>query len=114
MHMVNKIIPDYEPRRKILSHIPNVPGEPEMSEFESAFLCGLLKKFRPKKILEIGVAAGGTTAVMLQCLEDMKLDSDGGGRRHMSIRCIQSSCLRSTTEVPMSLRALWLRLPNNI
>lgn len=41
-----------------------------MSEFESAFLCGLLDKFRPSKILEVGVAAGVTTAIILQCLED--------------------------------------------
>ena len=40
-----------------------------MSEFESAFLCGLLKKFKPKKILEVGVAAGGTTAIILNALE---------------------------------------------
>ena len=42
-----------------------------MSEFESAFLCGALKKFQPKKILEVGVAEGGTTAIILQCLEDI-------------------------------------------
>ena len=42
-----------------------------MSESESAFLCGLIKKFRPKKILEVGVSAGGTTPIILQCLEDI-------------------------------------------
>ena len=42
-----------------------------MSEFESAFLCGLIKKYEPKKILEVGVAAGGTTAIILQCLESI-------------------------------------------
>ena len=42
-----------------------------MTEFESAFLCGLLKKFEPKKILEVGVAEGGSTAIILQCLEDI-------------------------------------------
>ena len=40
-----------------------------MNEFESAFLCGLLNKFRPKKILELGVAGGATTAIILRCLE---------------------------------------------
>ena len=43
-----------------------------MSEFESAFLCGLLKKYEPQKILEVGVAAGGTTSIILQCLEDIR------------------------------------------
>ena len=43
----------------------------EMSEFEHGFICGLLKANNPRKILEIGVASGGTTAVILKCLEDM-------------------------------------------
>ncbi|MBQ4402827.1 MAG: class I SAM-dependent methyltransferase [Selenomonadaceae bacterium] len=68
---INEIPLDFEPRRKILPKIPAVPDEPEMSEFESAFLCGALKTFRPKKILEIGVAGGATTAIILQTLEDL-------------------------------------------
>ncbi len=47
----------------------------EMSEAQSAFLCGLLKKHRPKKIVEIGVAAGGTTAVMLNCIDMLGLET---------------------------------------
>lgn len=43
--------------------------EPEMTEFESAFLCGLIKERKPRKIVEVGVAAGGTTTIMLKCLE---------------------------------------------
>lgn len=71
---VNKIALDYEPRIEFFASFdsPTPPprqDEIEMSEFESAFLCGLLKKFRPKKILEVGVAAGGTTAIILNCLE---------------------------------------------
>ena len=42
-----------------------------MSEFESAFLCGLIKKYEPKKILEVGIAEGGTTAIILNCLESI-------------------------------------------
>lgn len=42
-----------------------------MSEFESAFLCGLLRKFHPQKVLEVGVCSGASTAIMLQCLEDI-------------------------------------------
>lgn len=42
-----------------------------MSESESAFLCGLLRKFKPKKIVECGVAAGGTTAIILKTLENI-------------------------------------------
>ena len=73
---LNAIPLDYEPRRKILPKLPafvTAKGqrEPEMSEFESAFLCGALKQFRPKKILEVGVAGGATTAIILQTLEDI-------------------------------------------
>ena len=42
-----------------------------MSYFESSFLCGLLKKSHPQKVLEIGVCSGASTAIMLQCLEDI-------------------------------------------
>ncbi|MBR4643106.1 MAG: class I SAM-dependent methyltransferase [Selenomonadaceae bacterium] len=68
---INEVPLDFEPRKKILSKIPAFPPEPEMSEFESAFLCGLLKICRPKKILEVGVAGGATTAIILQTLEDI-------------------------------------------
>lgn len=40
----------------------------EMSEFEQSFLCGMIKNAHPKKVVEIGIAAGGTTAVILNCL----------------------------------------------
>ena len=51
----------------------------EMSEFEQAFLCGMIKNAHPKKVVEIGVSAGGTTAVILNCLamlgEDVRMYS---------------------------------------
>lgn len=31
----------------------------EMTDFELSFLCGLIRKKKPQKILELGVAAGG-------------------------------------------------------
>ena len=73
---INEIPLDFEPRRKILPKLPDYVSpqgerEPEMSEFQSAFLCGAIKQFRPKKILEVGVAGGGTTSIILQTLEDI-------------------------------------------
>lgn len=54
-------------------------GYCEMSEFEQAFLCGMIKNAHPKKVVEIGVSAGGTTAVILNCLamlgEDVRMYS---------------------------------------
>ncbi len=46
-----------------------------MSERQSGFLCGLIKEFKPKRILEIGVAAGGTTAIMLNCISMLGLET---------------------------------------
>ena len=76
MIKINAIPLDYAPRMKILPKLrtcpnPNARREPEMSEFDSAFLCGLLKTQRPKKILEVGIAGGATTAIILQALEDI-------------------------------------------
>ena len=63
--------PYLEPRKRILSKLHLPPNEPEMSEPESAFLCGLLRQHHPKKIMEVGLAAGGTSAIILQCLQMM-------------------------------------------
>ncbi len=51
------------------------PDEPEMTEYESAALCGVIADIRPRKILEVGVAAGGSTAIIIECLESLKIKS---------------------------------------
>jgi len=48
-------------------------GDILMRTSEMSFLCGLLKQYRPKKIVEIGIADGGTTAVILNCLNMLDL-----------------------------------------
>lgn len=53
-----------------------IGAECEMSNFDSAFLCGLLKYFRPKNIMEVGVAKGGTSALILQAIDFYKLDAN--------------------------------------
>lgn len=63
----------WEPRKEALGKITRVANEPKMSEFESAFVCGIIKEIRPRKILEVGVAAGGTTSIILQCLADLNM-----------------------------------------
>ncbi len=73
MYYINKIALDYDSRNKILTQLPSVPHEPGMSPFDSAFLCGLLKMSKPRKIVEIGVAGGATTAIILQCMEDIAM-----------------------------------------
>lgn len=48
----------------------------EMSREEHGFLCGIIRLCNPKKILEIGVAEGGTTAVIMTALNKLKLSSE--------------------------------------
>ncbi len=56
---------------EILDVVEKHFGEPyaEMSPWQHGFMCGLIKKYKPRKILEIGVSAGGTTAVLMNALE---------------------------------------------
>ncbi len=63
------------PRDVIIPKIGCPPNEPEMTKFESAFLSGLLKKFKPKRILEVGLAAGGTSAIIMQTMDMLGVDS---------------------------------------
>lgn len=58
----------FDPRQRVVDKFAFPSNEPEMTEFESAFLCGLIREKKPKKIVEFGIAAGGTTAIMLECL----------------------------------------------
>lgn len=46
----------------------------ELSEEEHGFICGLIKKNRPQKILELGVSGGGTSILILNCLQKLKMN----------------------------------------
>lgn len=48
----------------------------EMSPRQLAFLCGLIKEYKPQKIVEIGVAAGGTSSVILNCISLLGLETE--------------------------------------
>lgn len=60
---------------KIADTLPEEMHMSEMNEFQTGFLCGLLKEYRPEKILEVGVFAGGTSAVIMNCLHMLGLQS---------------------------------------
>lgn len=70
---INKIKLYNEPRKKVVSQYDIPVGEPEMSEFESGYLCGVLKERQPQKIVEVGIAGGATTAIILECMEELKI-----------------------------------------
>jgi hypothetical protein len=48
----------------------------EMTSFENAFLFGLLKKYKPTKILEVGLAAGATTRMLVDHVLFIKFSLD--------------------------------------
>lgn len=64
----------FEPYQSVRRKITFPEDEPEMTEFELSFLCGLIREKKPKKIVEVGVAAGGTTAVVLECLSTLGMN----------------------------------------
>ena len=44
----------------------------EMLDIDKKFLNGVIRKYKPKKILEIGVSKGGSSAIILNAIEDME------------------------------------------
>lgn len=46
----------------------------EMDREEKAVLCGLLREWKPHKIVEIGLAAGGSTCLIMKCMEMLGLE----------------------------------------
>lgn len=73
MHLIDSIQLDYAPREILAKKVPPISQYVEMSSHQSAFLCGLLNLKKPSKILEVGVAAGGTSAIVLQCMENLDI-----------------------------------------
>lgn len=53
---------------EIVDEINNIlSGISEMSYLERCFLNGIIRQTKPKKILELGVSAGGSSAIILNC-----------------------------------------------
>ena len=63
--MFNKTIPWEKPVQKLKSKMDFIC---EMSDYEQYFLCGLIRDRKPKKVVEIGIAEGSTTAVIYEAL----------------------------------------------
>lgn len=46
-----------------------------MTASERGFICGLIRDYQPQKIVEVGVAEGETTVVILECIRRLALKS---------------------------------------
>ncbi|WP_165079356.1 MULTISPECIES: class I SAM-dependent methyltransferase [unclassified Desulfovibrio] len=69
------IDPDvYDP--SVMETFPAVESGIELSAENCMFLAGLIKRFRPKTLLEVGVSAGGSSALLLHILEKLGLESE--------------------------------------
>lgn len=70
MPFINCDFLDYSIRPKIKNS-----AAIEMSEFESAYIAGLIGHFKPENIIEVGVSAGGTSVLILKSLFNNKMTS---------------------------------------
>jgi hypothetical protein len=67
---VNFVIPT-EPENEILNQLDNSYTKiSEMSSAQRMFLNALILREKPKKLLEIGVSAGGSSIVILNAIKD--------------------------------------------
>lgn len=48
-------------------------SQKSLSDDNLLWICSLIEKFRPKRILEIGVSTGGSTAVYLNCIKKLNI-----------------------------------------
>ena len=47
-----------------------------LSDENLIWICSLIEKYKPKRILEIGVSTGGATSVYLNCIKELGIDSE--------------------------------------
>lgn len=55
---------------------PNRNSKSEMSTSQITFLCSLIKKFSPQKIVEVGVSAGGTSVEIIRYVNQIALSCE--------------------------------------
>lgn len=70
--MIKKVIEYYEAYEEVLK-IENF--HMELGKEDAGVLCGLIREYKPRNIVEVGVAAGGSTCLIMKTLE--KLGEEG-------------------------------------
>lgn len=59
-----------------LDDFPVKESAMELSDSNAMFLAGLLRRYRPKTLLEVGVSAGGSSALLLHILDKLGIESE--------------------------------------
>ena len=54
MYLIDKVASDFNPRNEIIRRLPEAASRIKMSKGDSAFICGLLREARPRKIIKKG------------------------------------------------------------
>ena len=68
---IDEVKPDAALKADLANTLPEVIPLTQRSDFDLAFVCGLLQWKQPKKIVQVGVASGGVTAAMMMRLEQL-------------------------------------------
>lgn len=76
IYYIDSIKNNYGPREEVVKRLPEVETLIKMREQDSAFICGLLEQYRPKKILEVGIGHGGTSAIIMECMHELGLSCE--------------------------------------
>ena len=68
--VINQRPEDYEQEYldKIKDNLENVL----LNKVDMRFLNGMIRKYKPKKILEVGVASGGSSAIILNAIQNIE------------------------------------------
>lgn len=62
--------------RSALDTFPMKESRAELSGENAMFLAGLVRRYRPKTLLEVGVSAGGSSALLLHVLDKLGMESE--------------------------------------
>ena len=68
---IRNIVPEQIERERLLPLREKIAGLSEMKSEEQFFLNGIVRAVKPKKSLELGVAAGGGSAIILNAIRDI-------------------------------------------
>ena len=68
--VINQRPEDYE--QEYLDKIKNKLGGAFLSTIDMKFINGMIRKYKPKKILEVGVVSGGSSAIILNAIQNIE------------------------------------------
>ena len=68
--VINQRPEDYE--QEYLNKIKNKLDGALLSTIDKKFINGMIRKYKPKKILEVGVASGGSSAIILNAIQNIE------------------------------------------